>query len=268
MLGKTEGESLPGTADYAGLDTPEVLRYIFHPRRDIRRASPGSRDYLIPVESGVSIGCRFYSHHPASPSILFFHGNGEVVSDYDDIAPFYNRIETNLFVADYRGYGSSGGNPTFTSMIGDSRSIFNSFLEIRRSELYTGCVWVMGRSLGSACAIDLAASYPGEIEGLIVESGFGSAVRLLEYLGFTELPLTIDSASTNAAKMSSIIMPTLIIHGEVDMLIPVAEASSLYESAAAGRKRLGIIKGAGHNDIMLVDVNKYFSIIREFVFGE
>ena len=268
MLGKARGELLPGGADYAALDSPEVLRYIFHPRRDIRRAPPGSSDHLIPVESGVSIGCRFYSHHPASPSILFFHGNGEVVGDYDDIAPFYNRIGTNLFVVDYRGYGSSGGTPTFTSMVGDSHRIFNAFLDIRRNEHYIGGVWAMGRSLGSTCAIELAANYPEEIEGLIVESGFGSAVRLLKYLGFPELPLAIDPASTNSAKMSSIIMPTLILHGERDILIPVAEASSLYENTAAGRKRLVIISGAGHNDIMLVDINRYFGIIRDFVVGE
>ena len=49
---------------------------------------------------------------PAAPSILFFHGNGEIVADYDDLGPLYNRMGINFLAADYRGYGRSTGRPT------------------------------------------------------------------------------------------------------------------------------------------------------------
>ena len=95
------------------------------------------------------------------------YGNGDVVSDYDGIAPIYNQQGINLFVTDYRGYGSSGGVPTFTSMITDAHRIFEAFLGILHNEHYTSDVFAMGRSLGSMSAIELAYSYQEQVKGLI-----------------------------------------------------------------------------------------------------
>jgi len=260
---------MPGDTRYSILDRPEILQFTFYPRKDVRRGPPNSNDYLVPVEDEVSIGCRFYIHHHGSPSILFFHGNGEVVSDYDSIAPLYNQRGINLFVADYRGYGSSGGIPTFTSMVDDAHRIFEAFLDIRRNEHHSSDVFVMGRSLGSICAIELASCYQDQMKGLIIESGFASILRLINYLGFSTESLGMnDTTFPNMAKIRSIALPTLILHGEDDSLIPVAEAGDLFENAAAKRKRLVIINGADHNDIMLVGMERYFTAIREFVSGE
>ena len=256
-------------ARYSILDTPEILQFTFYPRKESRKGPPNSTDYLIPVENGVSIGCRFYVHHPTSPSILFFHGNGEIVSDYDGIAPFYNQRGINLFVTDYRGYGSSGGIPTFTSMVTDSHGIFKAFLDILRNGHHTGAFFMMGRSLGSICAIELAFCYQEQMKGLLIESGFASILRLLKHLGFpTQLPGIDDVTFPNMSKMRLITLPTLILHGEYDSLIPVAEARDLFENAAAKDKHLLIINEADHNDIMLVGMERYFTAIREFVSGE
>ena len=92
------------------LDRPEVLQYIFFPRRDVGRGRNNSSDYLLPAGDGVSLGCRFYACGQDSPSLLFFHGNGEVVGDYDDVAGIYNERGINLFAVDYRGYGVSGSS--------------------------------------------------------------------------------------------------------------------------------------------------------------
>lgn len=254
---------------YSILDRPEILQFTFYPRQDARRGPPNSTDFFVPVGNGVSIGCRFYVHGHGSPSILFFHGNGEIVSDYDGIAPLYNQIGINLFVADYRGYGSSGGTPTFTNMVGDAHRIFKAFLDIRHNEHYTGDVSVMGRSLGSMSAIELALCYQEQVKGLIIESGFASILRLLKHLGFPAESLSIDDITfPNLAKMRSITLPTLILHGEHDSLIPVTEARDLFQNAATERKRLVIITGADHNDIMLVGMESYFTAIREFVFSQ
>jgi pimeloyl-ACP methyl ester carboxylesterase len=63
-------------------------------------------------------------------------------------------------------------------------------------------------------------------------------------------------------------MPTLILHGEYDSLIPVTEAQDLWANSAARRKPLVIINGAEHNDILLVGLERYFAEITEFIFGE
>jgi len=254
--------------DYSALDRPELLQFVFYPREDFTTPPPNSTDHLIPVEKDVSISCRFYVHHRDSPSILFFHGNGEVVSDYDYIAPIYNRFGVNLFVADYRGYGLSGGTPTFTSMVADAHHIFKGFWEILQEGGYSDKVFLMGRSLGSVSAIELASHYGEKIKGLIIESGFASTVRLMTRLGFPkELLGLTDAEFRNLAKIRAITLPTLIIHAEFDSLIPLAEAKDLFESVATKEKRLVIIPGADHNDIMVWGIEPYFKAIEEFVFA-
>ena len=84
--------------DYSALDTPEILSFIFYPRGDYTRTPTNASDHSIPVDNDASISCRFYTHSQGSPSIIYFHGNGEVVSDYDYIAPMYSELGINLFV--------------------------------------------------------------------------------------------------------------------------------------------------------------------------
>lgn len=54
-----------------------------------------------------------------APTLLFFHGNGEIVEDYDDIAQIYLKLGINFLPVDYRGYGRSTGSPTVTAMMRD-----------------------------------------------------------------------------------------------------------------------------------------------------
>ncbi|MCK7515883.1 MAG: lysophospholipase [Desulfobacterales bacterium] len=85
-------------------------------------------------------------------NILFFHGNGEIVDDYDDLGPFYNRLGINFLAVDYRGYGNSTGKPTTSAMLADCHVIFKFVNDWLREKGYTGALIVMGRSLGSASA--------------------------------------------------------------------------------------------------------------------
>ena len=67
---------------------------------------------LIPVEKDEVVGGRFHMAEKSAPNILFFHGNGEIVADYDDMGPLYNRMNISFLPVDYRGYGRSTGKPT------------------------------------------------------------------------------------------------------------------------------------------------------------
>ncbi len=70
------------------------------------------------------------------------------------------------------------------------------------------------------------------------------------------------------ARIRSITLPALIIHGERDSLIPLSEAITLHEEIGSQEKRLVIIPRADHNDVMLLGTEQYFSAIRDFVFGD
>ena len=171
--------------DYSALDRPEILMFLFHPRPDFGESNSRgtAEDILIPTEKDVVVGSRFHLKDKSAPNILFFHGNGEIVADYDELGPAYNRIGINFLPVDYRGYGRSTGIPTITGMMRDSHMIFEFVKEWLDKNGYLGPFILMGRSLGSASALELASSYKNRINALIIESGFAYAGPLLKLLG-------------------------------------------------------------------------------------
>ena len=261
--------------DLSFLDRPEILEVVFpvvyspfYPSDYLLFSSSRGPSYFIEVDEGIRINCRFWVSSKEDPSILYFHGNGETVGTYDWIAPFYNKRRINLFVADYRGYGSSNGKPTISNMISDAHLIFKGFAEVIENEGFRNSVFLMGRSLGSMPAIELAFNYHDKISGLIIESGTANNFhRLWDYLETTERGaiLSEDSLFLNKVKVRQVHKPTLIIHGGYDQIVPVGEGKELYQNSGAQDKRILIIPGADHNDIMIVKQNLYFDTIEEFV---
>jgi alpha-beta hydrolase superfamily lysophospholipase len=250
------------------LDRPEILQFIFYPRQDFFEKSAAS-DVMagsIPVDEDVSISYSFYFRDKKYPNILFFHGNGEIASDYEPIGSIYNQIGLNLFVADYRGYGSSGGTPTLTNMIKDANPIFEGFKRVLKEKVFSGNLFIMGRSLGSASAIELASHYQSQLTGLIIESGFTNVFNLFKYLGFPLKSLGVDVPGTpySIKLIREISLPTLIIHGEYDQIVPVEEGKALYETIAAKDKRLLIIPGVDHNTIFMGGMEQYIRALKDF----
>jgi len=255
------------TMDYSRLDRPEILMFLFHPRPEWGEQRPGDTadDMLIQVDRNVQIGARFHAAGKTAPTMVFFHGNGEIAADYDDIGPLYTRMGINFFVADYRGYGRSGGSPTITAMMRDAHVIFDYARNWLQDRSYTGRLIVMGRSLGSASALELAANYEDAIGGLIVESGFASVRPLLRLLGIDMEAMGIreEDGIQNSDNIAKFTKSTLIIHGENDQLLPLSEGRALYEASAAEDKRLLVIEGGTHNDIFIRGMKQYMKAIQE-----
>lgn len=255
--------------DYTVLDRPEILFVLFHPRRETGRSVMEGpvEDLLIPVEKDVVIGGRFYPVHPSAPTILFFHGNGEIASDYDDIGPLYNRLRINFLVVDYRGYGRSTGRPTISSMMKDAHTIFEWVLQWLQKRMYDGPLIVMGRSLGSASALEIAAHHESRFDGLIIESGFSHVEPLLNRMGIDMKALHVQEpeGSRNIDKIQTFHKPTLIIHAELDHLIPFSEGKALYDAGPAASKRLCKIPDADHNTIFFSGMSSYMNAVQGLI---
>lgn len=252
------------TPDYSLLDRAGVGGAMFYPRPNDAPPPPGASDHAIPAAPDVEIGARFYLAAPAFPTVLYFHGNGEVAGDHDGIAPLYHAIGLNLFVAEFRGYGESTGTPSFASLVADAHpvaSFFHATLDA------AGCApvrFVMGRSLGAHPALELAANAAERFAGVIIESGAGGLRRMLGRVGLLETELGGALAAAHEAKIASIGLPALLLHGEYDERVPLSTAEALHASLVATTSRLEVIPGAGHNDIIWVGREQYFAAIAEF----
>ena len=253
---------------YEVLDRPEVQGVLFYPRRDfsVPRLAAGVHSVRIPVADNFHVGGKIFAARPGSPVIVYFHGNGEIASDYDTIAPFYTRLGITLFVIDYRGYGTSDGQPSASALVADAWKSFEKVPEILAGRgIEFGDLFVMGRSLGSAAALEIVDRAEDGVAGLVIESGFAYTFSLIERIGFLHVADADEERDGfgNLDKISRADLPTLIIHGERDWIIPVGDGIALYEASPAADKRLITIPSAGHNDLMMVGHKAYFDAIAE-----
>lgn len=250
------------------MDYTQIERVFFHPRSTKKTEAPADAVNIdVPVATDISLGCRLFSHGKDAPTLIFFHGNGEIVSDYDDIGPLYLEEGLNFLVCDYRGYGWSGGTPRLDSFLHDADATFVFLRDWLAQQGYTGPLFVMGRSLGSACAIEIAARHADAISGLIIESGFARTLPLAQVLGLDLAAMGIreEDSFDNGGKIASVTKPTFILHGQHDQLIPLWQAETLQAASGAQQKELQIVPGADHNSLIAVAGKRYFAAIRAFI---
>jgi uncharacterized protein len=253
--------------DYSCLDKPEISFRLFHPRPEYGAGTKpeNSIDLSIPTDEDIVLGGRFHLTDKTVPNILFFHGNGEIAEDYDDLGPVFHSIGMNFLPVDYRGYGRSTGTPTVGGMMRDSHVIYKFTKAWLQQNNYTGSFIIMGRSLGSASALELANHYKSGIDALIIESGFALTGPLLELLGVntSEMGFTEEKGLRNIEKIKTWDKPALIIHAEFDHLIPFSDGQALYDTCASSDKTLLKIPGANHNDIFSKGLDIYLSAIKD-----
>jgi uncharacterized protein len=174
-------------------------------------------------------------------------------------------------VVDYRGYGISEGSPSIPSLAADALCVYRQARDVlAANDAGRGKLFVMGRSIGSAAAIEIAAAAGAGIDGLIIDSGFAFTMPLL---GSLKDPRFVQATEEkdgfgSLEKIAAARAPTLIIHGEADRLLPVNNGKALYERCGAADKKLLVIPGARHNTLISTERRAYFRAIRALVFPQ
>jgi pimeloyl-ACP methyl ester carboxylesterase len=253
--------------DLSSLERPEVLTYLFPPGREQTAAPPpGSQDLFVTVDPGIQVGVRIFPWEPQGPHVILFQGPGQTTGDCDALGPAYNRHRMNLLVADYRGYGLSGGAPTISRLLADARKIFAEVDRWLAAGGRAGPRIVMGRALGSAAALEVASSFRDKVEALILESPFAWTVPYLKRLGVAteELGICEGMGFANPLKIRSTGMPTLILHGANDDVIPSSEGETLLVYSSSRRKQFLLASGCGHLDIAQRYGDVYFQTLSRF----
>jgi ADP-ribosylglycohydrolase/alpha-beta hydrolase superfamily lysophospholipase len=232
------------------LDDPTFSANVFFPRPDDGEPPSGAWDLAIPVD-----GARLHARlHPAArplAALILFHGNGEVVSDYDGAAPHFARAGARLAVVDYRGYGRSSGDPSLGALLADARPVVDALRPHLAHEGRPLPILIMGRSLGSAAAAELSRSLPRFAAGFVLESGFSDLVAFARRRG-VRLDLVAEDdleALCPKRKLAASSAPLLVLHGAEDTLIPAAEGAANHAAAGTEDKRLVLVPGRGHNDL-------------------
>ena len=247
---------------YSIFDSQAFNANLFFPRKDTAQTPRDSEEIQVEVENETTVHIRRHPSADARLSLLFFHGNGEIVSDYDDLAQHFNSLGVELIVADFRGYGRSTGIPTLRSCLEDAHKIFDL---LKSTSKLKNKVCVMGRSLGSAPTLELC-SRRSDVTGCVLESGYADPIPLVERRGLKIEKTTPeeDALFNNSEKIRSVKCPLLIMHGSDDLLISPYEARLNYDNAGSKKKHLEILEGVGHNDMMMASEGSYFTTLKQF----
>lgn len=237
-------------------DSDAFNQALFYPRRDTSKAPADAVDLMIDV-GDAQLHVRRYAAPQARCTLLLFHGNGEVIADYDSAARAFANAGAALSVVDYRGYGRSTGTPTLRTTIDDARPI----AEAIRPHI------VMGRSLGGAAAHALYAQPIDSMLGVVLESTFSDLAGLIRRRGLAPPALSDEERLMfdPLAKLPSGNLPLLVLHGERDHLIAAREANTTLATAGSQDKRLVLVPDRGHNDVSISDV--YWSALAAWISG-
>ncbi len=247
------------------MNKDKILDNIFLPRKtNFFENSPHS---FISVEDGVEVSYCSYIKNKSYDNIIFFHGNAELACEYNQIATFYNDLRINLIVADYRGYGFSGGSPTKENLLTDSCKVFEHIKDNLIARGFNGKKIIMGRSLGSASVWEIAENSSKSFDACIIESGFATETTLLPLLGVTadEIKFTLSDGFQNLRKIKKFTKPLLIIHAKNDHIVPLSEGKLAYKSVLSKNKKIIVADQADHNNIIYCMGKKYFKTIRSFI---
>jgi uncharacterized protein len=245
---------------YSIFDSQAFNANLFFPRQDTAPTPGNSDDIQVEVEPGIVIHARRHPSIEARFSLLFFHGNGEIVSDYDNLAEHFNAMGAEFIVADFRGYGRSSGSPTLRNSLEDAHKVFD---RLKSAGKLKEKVCIMGRSLGSAPTLELCAKR-SDVAGCVLESGYADPIPLVERRGLKIDKTTPeeDALFNHSEKIRLVKCPLLIMHGANDFLISPHEAKLNYDNAGSKIKHLEILEGVGHNDMMMS--GSYFTTLKQF----
>ena len=247
------------------IDKNNIINSIFFPRKS--GVGKDENDHLVAVENGVEVGVSFFLKDPLFDNIIFFHGNAELAQEYGDIAQMYNQYNCNFIVVDYRGYGLSSGTPTKDNLLADAIKTFVYVKSHLENLSFKGKVVVMGRSLGSASAWEIASKSNNNIDGCIIESGFATEYDLLALMGVSpeDIDFSLEDGFNNLKKIKEYSKPLLFIHADLDHIIPLKQGQLAYDSALSENKKIFIVENADHNNIIYKIKEEYFKLIRSFI---
>ena len=240
-------------------------RFVYYPDSDLV-AMPDQlglsyEEVFFRTEDGLTLH-GWYVPGPGEVTWLWFHGNGGNISHrLDEVALFHHRLGVNQFVFDYRGYGRSEGKPTERGTYGDARGAL-AYLK-GRGDVDPGKIVYFGRSLGTAVAVELATA--DEPLGLVLVAPFTSVSNMAR-IAFPWVPFhrLVRGRYDSLERISRIKAPVLILHGDADQTIPVAEGQRLFD-AATGPKQFRLLSGAGHNDTYVTGGRVYWDAMEDFL---
>ncbi|WP_460728944.1 alpha/beta hydrolase [Lysobacter rhizosphaerae] len=174
-------------------------------------------------------------------AILYFGGNAEDVSRA--IAPLSQAFPgTAIYAMHYRGYGGSTGTPSERSLVADGIALHDLVARTHPR------ISIIGRSLGSGVAIQIAASRP--TDRLVLVTPYDSIAEVAaDHFKLFPVRLILRDRYESWRYASRMTVPTTLIVATQDQVIPNRSSEKLARAFPPGIANLVRIPGADHNNV-------------------
>jgi hypothetical protein len=181
----------------------------------------------IKTKDNINLKGWFHLKDPKKKTILFFHGNAGTLDNRIYKLNFLGNLDVNFLIIAWRGYSGSSGKPSEFGLYQDAKSALNW---LNSKGITEDKIILYGESLGTSVAIEVGQNK--DFAGVILETPFTSMVDV----GKTKYPffpvsLLLKDKYESDKKIKNIKSPILIMHGEVDKIVPFWMGEKIYQLA-------------------------------------
>ncbi len=221
---------------------------LFHPEKLPETASfsfdqPFEEKNIRATDGTILSGLLFKV--PASKGLIFYlHGNSGSMNSCGIVAETFTRLNYDVFLLDYRGYGKSGGSIEEEDQV--HRDVQAAYDELRKS-YPENRILVLGYSIGTGFAAKLASKNNPKM--LILHAPYYNMTDLMKHK-YPILPTFILRYPLRTNEyLQACQMPVMVFHGDKDHGIYVGSSRKLEKEFKSG-DTLIVLKGVDHNGII------------------
>jgi len=223
---------------------------LYHPTPDIKTDYKG----LVLKDGNISTYIHVLNEGHKN-AILYFGGNAESMAKSSDyIAQQFP--EFTCYLMDYRGYGSSTGEPSQEAIYKDALRLYD-VVKQKHARISIG-----GRSLGTSVAAYVAANR--EVIKLALITPFDSIVSIAqERYPLYPASLLLTDTYELISYVKNIKAKTFVVMAENDKVVPKSHSLRLIKAFKKEQLVTTVIKGRGHVDIS--NDERYYKIMQDFI---
>ncbi len=196
----------------------------------------------------------------AAPVLLYLHGARWNLTGSVTRIERWRKMGFTVLAIDYRGFGkSTQASPSEQLAYEDAEAAWDYLAKAEPARKR----YIVGHSLGGAIATELAMRRP-DASGLVLEATFTSIRDMVEHTAWRYVPvgLILTQEFDTLSKVPRLRLPTLIVHGTRDSVVPYEMGERLY-AAAAGPKRFIRVEGGSHHNLSAVAADQYRAALRD-----
>jgi uncharacterized protein len=160
-------------------------------------------------------------------TLVYFHGNAGSLENRIHKLNHFKNMNINFLIIAWRGFSGNIGKPSEQGLYVDGKSAIDWLIKkgIDEKDLV-----LFGESLGTGVAVDLAQNK--RYAGIILETPFTSMVDAAKiFYPYIPVDLLLKDKFENHKKVKNINSPILVMHGEVDQIVPFSMGKKIFEMA-------------------------------------